>query len=589
MSEAEREPADRLAEVDSTETIREILVTQAGTFHLHTLIGVLGERASSADAAGRSAEAALHRFLVQQAEDNTEWVETALRVRQPPPSDETASSSYDDGPDADAQGRAAERGAQHDDPREAMEEHAKRLLAQGDLDGAITAYREADGLPHSMLETSIGGVPGRYRLATALRQVGRYRDALDVLDHIDFHPSRLGMFSDLPGVHGLAAKILLLQGLLHEDRGDYELGRACFRHALEPAATSQDESLEKDARGYYAFSFLKDGRYREGVREARRVLDWARSLDHQTFVPGALNNLGNAYKDASMPREARHCWEQVVTLGEEGLFMGLSPVFAYLGLGDLASESGDTATALRMYDLALAWSPSSRDAIMLLLDRLKPDLTGDDDLRRLVWNLAETFDLDNDWQMHSAYLRAHAAHHAHGGDMTAAIACHRQLRQEALDRNMGHEARLHTRMLAERLADSFLPGARQEAFDLLWQTRDELLAESGTRGHPCFWADVAVSQYELMLRLLLDHDAPPLVLPDARGAQELAFDLHEEAKERAFLLHLARTELPAPTDAPEDLLHAEATLLEELAGLGAGRTTGEGAERPSAAHASLAS
>ncbi|WP_426569952.1 CHAT domain-containing protein [Streptomyces canus] len=583
MPERERQLIERLVAANSVDDAERILRTES--FAADALVDELVLRATSLEVRGRPAEAAFTRFfvtLVREASLPRGAVtnrRTAAADRRPSaPPRPTALPSPRVGP-----------AAREDDPREALEKDAALMLDRGDLTGAVAAFRRADELPQMLLEATVGGAARRYELVRALQRAGRYVEAREVVERLDFHPSRIGMFSHMTGAQRLAAQIEMARGQVCEELEDYEPARAAYGRALAWAEEARNEDLAFQARMRHAISFSRAARHREAVRHLRQALDHARAHAGPTgeagHVPAALNNLADAYRKAGEHEAARSCYARVLSIFERHGATSFGRVIASIGLADAARDAGDPAGAVAAYEQALRWSPGTRrgvrDCVMVLLDRLTPDLPEAEELRREVWSLAERDHSATDWTMTFTYERARAARFAHEGRVAEAVDCRRRILRQAIDRGVGPATvRGQTIRLAEELLSSGLPGARQEAFDLLWTARKELLTVAQEPTHRARSRSVISRErrlYDVLLDVLLDGRGT-LRLPDERSARHLAFDLHEESKAHAFLMHLAASELPAPPQAPAALLSAEAGLREELAGLDGAAAVGR--DRP---------
>ncbi|MGW7238461.1 CHAT domain-containing protein [Streptomyces sp. NPDC054804] len=459
---------------------------------------------------------------------------------------------------------------------DALSNEVMELVDSGRVDAALAKWRASGGRPAPVLDLSLSHEHARFRLADALMKAGRYRDAVDLLENTNLDPSRLGILSGHPLAYGLASDIELMRGQLLDHFGEYSLGRQCYQAALQFARDAKDKHRIFGVSGQYAGSLTKVGRHREALREFRRACDNAPSLDDPSRLPAAWNNLGLAHLNLNQLHDAERCYRKAVGVMTEQRLTGGTAVLAYLGIGDVARRRGDSRAAAEAYAQAYAIAEECgwrREAQILLVNRLAPGFTEAEGLRTALWNALDRQDNSNDWTLTVTYQEARAAHFLHAGDEARAVEELRGLLTLAERNDVGFQwtSRL-TFVLARALASSSLPGARQDAFDLLWQLRtqhlDDLSAAqlpSGTRN-----AEQWRGFYELLLTLLIG-ECPPQRLPDRRPPVELAFDLHEEAKAQAFLLRLAEVDFAPPASAPADLLRAEAALLRERRTLRAGQ------------------
>ncbi|MFI7231926.1 CHAT domain-containing protein [Nonomuraea angiospora] len=455
----------------------------------------------------------------------------------------------------------------------ALEDLGDLLLGRSDVEGAVDAYRRAIAVPVWMLEESIRPARISLQLATVLRGLGRYQEAMEVLASTGFHPSRVGMASDLSGVLGLAARMHLMYGLLQEDTGDYDAGLESYANARRLAEAANDDQLYHRAWSFMAGSHLKAGRVRLAVQENRRVLDWTR--EHPGAEPSALNNLAMALYDAGNGAEAEWCYRRVVELlGEEEPSFSLA--LAWFGLGHVAEDSATAADRfLRGLEIARE-AGNRRDALIQILTRPAVLEHHRDRFAELVGEAMELAEAGKDAMLARFAVRARADLLVADGDVAGAVAAIKEQLARPAD---SAAERVHmTLLLAGVLVDADgSPPARQEAFDLLWTARaPEPAAPTeapGPQDGPASWDDS--DELDGALVALLCDDLPPGRLPDSRDAHELAFDLHEAIKSRRILRGLAGMPLPVPAGVPAELAEREAALLEERRALAA-RPRGQG-------------
>ncbi|WP_328764882.1 CHAT domain-containing protein [Streptomyces sp. NBC_00272] len=458
--------------------------------------------------------------------------------------------------------------------RSVLEQGVADLVDQGDLDRALQAAHRAAGVPlvdpaESVVVTSV-----RLSLAQRLREAGRPRDALDVLEEAGLPPSVMG---DSANMEIAAARLHILRGLLWEDVGDYRLGRRAYRTALDHAVRVGAVSWRFKAWTCLAASYGKSGRYRQAVTEYRRIVAFARTLTdaHAHWFVAALNDLGTALRDAGDRDAARSHHLYVLALFEKSRATGASQSAAWFRLGDLARDEEDTAGALTAYTNGF-WSAIAADVVrqgvLDTLSRLHRALPGDDELLETATLFCMTVlnEEQEDWLLTWSLRRALGGLAQRLGRHEGAVAQLRELARDAATR--GRQWRLSA---AGELADGLLlwheqegpPGTLQEAFDILWQARAGMAADlDDTAGTSADHHAVVTDYRHIHVRLvdlLLDHGRE-VRSPDSRTPTELAFDLYEEIRAGAHLRQMARAPMTPPDSVPEEVRRAEEELLAAL-------------------------
>ncbi|WP_378739044.1 CHAT domain-containing protein [Nocardia brasiliensis] len=425
-----------------------------------------------------------------------------------------------------------------DTPRQLLEREASELFGRGELDAALAVLRRAERIPPSAPVETVGFAGLRMHVAGALRTAGRAKEALALLDTVEFGPHTGGVLAHEPGTRKLRSRFQHLRGLLCDDNGAYEDAQRSFRQAVEAAGSCGDLEAEYRARTDLAASYLKAGRSRAGVRAFRRVLEFVETNGGRRV--GALINLGTAYSQIGDTDAARSCFEQALALLEAAGGEGNSMVNVLLGLGDLAADEGNEADAWDRYFQALLKSISPLEGVLqqslpLVLSRAgKIGAAGD----RLI-GAAEVFldqlDVTLDSSRGQVLLRlARAKRDSRAGRHAAAAAELRVAHKLVEQQPPSAYTRL---MVLEQLADTLVgwaherPQAHQEAFDLLWEARRRLLeaaSDENVRDRPARVANYR-GIYGRLIELLVDHGSA-LRLPAGQPPLELAFDLHEEYK-----------------------------------------------------------
>ncbi|GAA4097899.1 CHAT domain-containing tetratricopeptide repeat protein [Actinomadura miaoliensis] len=608
MGEREKALADRLLAADSVRAAETALLPLDGGYDVDALIAELNARRERLTADGERPEADLTAFLIGLVQRRRDAIEEMTRLR-----DQAVNEPKRTWP-ADIPHQALS-------PRMLLERRVSDLVDAGSLDDALAAARRADAVPCEDRADRSVVCTSRWRLAGALRTANRSREAYEVLEDVEF--TQVGD-TEPAGAHidSLAVRFHTLRGLLREDMGYYRRGRSSHEAAREAAMRAGDARAQIHAWLNLAASYAKSGMHRHAVRELRRALQFAESLPDPRAVVAPLSNLGRALLSVGEHEAARSCYRRVLaTLDELGVD-STSRIAAWFGLGDIAHHLGDVQEAVEAYRTGFLISlgtDGARLALFDLVNRLNhKDLPEDGGLYAMaLFFLDMVPGAQEDWLLMMSLRIATAGFCGRRGRHDQAVRALRDLHQEAVDRGVEWllrrrvteelaEALLrqadHHRAMAEldglvRLAEDGGTGhllhlspeltdglahwrssgrpepsaARQEAFDVLWRARQELLAGLGPSPDA---HDVAQDHREIYRRLvdvLVDH-GDDLRMPDSRPPEELAFDLHEESKSHGFLTHLARAPVAAPDSVPVELRQAEAELLAKLPGPAGGRT-----------------
>ncbi|MFC8721049.1 CHAT domain-containing protein [Kitasatospora sp. NPDC057198] len=547
MGEREEALAEELLMVMSVQEAESLLVNPKRPYDVAELLAELEGLQARFTAGGRIAQAALVRRLAELVAENRPAAERAVALLH-----RTRTHGRD-------------RPIGFPDPDEPLSPRLRRelriteLADAGELDAALAAAREADGVPLA----DPGELPrvagSRRHLAGLLRDAGRSRDALEAMAGAEFAPAAVGVHSHSTVVASLASQFHQLRGLLHEDLGDYRRGRQEYTAAAEIAVAAGDTAALLRTQTDLAASYCKSGLLREALSGFRAVLRLAESLPDQGFVPAALNNLGRVLAGLGRSEAARSCHERVLHLFDRDHLQGSSRANALIALGDLAGARSEQDAALRWYASALTATVNSRDARAGLLQVLSR-LDGDSPQSRALFGDVLVFlsvapEALDDWAV-LMHCRLAEARYLHGlGRHAEAAEQLRRLGAEADQRAVDPEARAQvTLQLARSLLRDAQGRTHQEAFDLLWHARTALPPDS----------EVTADLTRLLVDVLVDH-GQTLRLPDHRPPAELAFDLHEETRSGTFLVHLAHAPLAPPPHVPRQLVQDEAELLAELA------------------------
>jgi tetratricopeptide (TPR) repeat protein len=518
MSEVDVRLADRLLRASSVIEVATVLTEEKGEYTHQSLTAELRERQGRLEREGLPAGARLVGSLITVVDSQRHVIERTAAMRVYAASDATFSDLY--GP--------------QDSDRIRLEGRIAELARKGCILEALELVREAARLPLAPADLA-DAAACRHFLADQLRGLGRSREALEILlfdGTVGWPP---GPFRDSSRGLMAATRFAGLQGLLYEDVGEYERGRACFKAAARTAREAGMDEEEIRALTNLAASLVKAGRTSEAVRAFRQLVQRAETSGNEAHLASALNNLALV---APEPDTSRACYLRVLEIYERNNANGLSVSNAYFGLGDLAEDEDRSEEAASAYLTAYLVSERGdrqhrESAVQYLADRLERGTRATE----LLMSSPHTFSIltdtieSGDWNFASSFFLGKARVMRAQGDREGAV---RQLREvlelpELRSRGQGRADELRVVLdLAELLAASPSPGEHQEAFDLLWQQRGLLLGSLSP-------ADRVIAMrrfrrlYDLLALLLVAH-GDGLRLPDSRPAIHLAFDLHEEAK-----------------------------------------------------------
>lgn len=487
------------------------IVTALGTerepYTFASLAAELEERRSRLLGAGRPAEARLAALVLEHVRERRPVIErTAARA-----------AWMADDPDL------RRNLTEDDDPRHALETSIAELARRDQVDEALALVRRAGPLPLRP-EHYADAAAARHLLADALRGAGRSAEALEILLYTSAEGPPPGPLRDSPQGLYAVARFSNMEGLLHEDVGSYELGRACYEASARAAQEAGHAGMAFEARTNLAASYAKSGRPRSAVREFRRLLQRATDAGDTGQVVASLNNVA-IMSDAET---ARACYTRVLEIFDEHGATGISQAIAMFGLGDLAAEEGRFQHAANAYLNAYALGEKGDERHRQFVRRSLADrYERGDEVTELLGHHPAGFAgiLNGGAQGVISFALGEARLKRARGDRAGAASDLRGVLGSAIaERGQGRRDALRVALdLAELLAED--PAGRQEAFDLLSGARRELLG-SGDRA-------AVVRAYrkvwERLIALLAEH-GDALRLPGGASPVELAFDLHEEAK-----------------------------------------------------------
>ncbi len=406
--------------------------------------------------------------------------------------------------------------------------------------------------------------PIRERLAHCYRTLGRYQEALELINAcITFTQQR--QYKDQE------VRCHLFKGLVVEDLGRYEEGEIEYRKAAELAESLGDRSTQFSAMINIVASLQKREHVSEAVASMRKALKVVEDWGNPVMVASMRNNLGNmllGMHQESATREA---------LGE---FMKALPtkasandwhgeVTSYIGVGDALYALGEYEDAKTFYSLALVpalemlESGNETSGVFMYATRVASGKAA------LSENVTDTIVWARDMSRATGEIFQELVltsllidEDVKKGQQQQAIALCRETIERCRAMNVYSTEVTHLHITLARLLMQRADGKR-EAYSILMdaltsiekdlqgvllnQSRSEVVAK---------WIEL----YGMLLALLVEH-GHELDLPASTDAIELAFNLHEAAKARAFLANLASTPIAQPESIPQELREQELNLL----------------------------
>jgi tetratricopeptide (TPR) repeat protein len=442
-----------------------------------------------------------------------------------------------------------------DDRRLAKSFLTTASLGAGDLKAAIGGYQEELD-PQATHQDLLARLP----LAISLDGAGRSAEALAVLEDIRFGTGETGP------VLGLMIRAAMLRAQLYADDEEYDSAAADYAEVVRMAEFAGDRNHEIRARNEAAGALEQAGRYREAIRAASETLTRVRSWGAPRVIAAAHNNLGRILLSSGNTVAAGEQFAAAMECRVGGDKPGFSEALTYFGLGDAHEDDLEFSSTMYLVGYGHAqYAADELTALVFYLPRLsRPDGSFPaehlDELRAAISRAAGS----GDWKRHHALASTLANHVAATGQCGAAISLRWQLLARADATAPGRSLAIDERAkLAGLLADTGDRGAFKVAFELLWQARtmiDERLRAAQIQERRSEIVSRHARVYELLIRLLV-HSTMELDLPDDRGREELAFDLHEEAKSRSYLAGLSRQPILADGTIPPGLLRREEELL----------------------------
>ncbi|MFI5915218.1 hypothetical protein [Dactylosporangium sp. NPDC051541] len=479
--------------------------------------------------------------------------------------------------------------------------YAEWFMMVEHLPGAVEWFERAfairDGLPQDEYP-DVGVLPSRRAQALAYRAVGRYRDALEVVDTALATSAEARDVTALARQHGLAVPatdgwersefdLRVLRVSLLDDLDDPEAAAAGSADLIARA-----ESTGRRDAVFQALTLAGSGaEHRHDFAAAeghyRRTLALGQRWGSASTIASAFNNLGNLYLTTGRAERAYQAFVSAVWhAGEAGAPMPTVGI-ALIGLGDAWTALDNPGAAESAYLYAIERSASNAGLLLILAIRLAKLGPQWQERAAVVFEQHIGSELTPATAVHAA-AGTYAFMLAEAGELDRAVDVLRR-GQAAI----GRTAPDAPDRAALRLDLGTLLARRSETAPEAYATLSELVAtqqrriddaQSGERRSELV-ADL-IRGYGALIGLLVEHGA---ALPDPGDPELRAFALHEAAKARSLGAQLGRAPLPLPDGVPADLAGREARLLElaESARRGGPASGHPGAERRRALDAEL--
>jgi tetratricopeptide (TPR) repeat protein len=425
----------------------------------------------------------------------------------------------------------------------------------GDWDAAVasltTMLKRVEAEQQAEAASSI-----RRKLAGILRSVGRYSEALELLD------AEVAWIDtpDTSHLADVAARVRLNRGLVLEDIGRYEQGEAEFERARDLARRCGARDLEFQALNNRAASALKRRDTRTALTrflEVRRTVEtWA----SPSAVAAAHNNLGQAYLDAGHAGEALKEFRAALRLKTE-LGERFGEAIACTGMGDALNRLGDVKAAEACWNIALVpcLETGNLTTLTVVAQRLADAGRFDPELAEIVKDARARAVSEGELALEVPLTESLASAAIQRGDEEAALALYRDSLsrvQRSLERSpSGIALEAHLGVLEARRPESRLVGYQR--LEAVVATVEVRLAATRLDERRSEIIGTFLDVYAAVIDLLVAHGADlPVDDPIAE-----AFRLHETAKGRSFVASLADAEVTVSEGVPEALRQREHELL----------------------------
>jgi len=441
--------------------------------------------------------------------------------------------------------------------------HLMIIGAQAGLYRAMHRYQEAcatleeglklaEGEDHAPVVASFA-----QGLASCYRALGQTAKALDAVSRL------IAVAHRSPGKKSQA---LNFRGLLYEDLGRYELGALDYAEAAKVAEAEGDRAAQFGAMTNAAASLLKRGMGREGYHAFQEVLRQAERWGNPLMVASTHNNLGHALMDMENYGAARAEYGKALA-AKINSHDNSGEVIALLGLGQCEEGLGNPYSAKNHFTFALVSAIESQDARLIgqvqlaITEEKRSDGDLEENLQSLRW--ARDLTRRQAEPIYEALLvKRIASLLKEAGRIDEAIEECRALLQS----RSGASELMGLPFVILEYAD--LLGSREEswleAFGLLLKqlkAAEKQMDETLIDARLGEIAGSARPVYGTLLKLL---GLPCAQSVENRSSAAFGFDLHESAKARSLLAHLAdAAALAPPADVPTELRQMESALLAE--------------------------
>jgi tetratricopeptide (TPR) repeat protein len=430
--------------------------------------------------------------------------------------------------------------------------------AADDYSDALALAKSAPGQESVISATSM-------KLAACLRGLSRYADALQLIDSGLAANDSLSYAPEIQGNYELRSR--LYRGLLLEDLGRFDEGRAEYQKAAKLALDSGDRGREFTALTNLAASYAKIGEYRKSVQNFQQLLRTTERWGALPMVASTHNNLGNMLLNIDRASEAlSHFFAALSTkmsteskAGEVISYIGIIHAYGKLGQFEEAKafetlcaipvlESGDVASIMiyASHMMGEGADPADAEFALSLVQSVRERALERGDVVEYL-RMSLTVGRWNSW---------------HGTHEEALEGFRQAIKVGLAEDPHAHEILDLQIALGEEL--SKVPETCQEAYDVLAPLVARIDAQISEAVLDQRLGNVIgrwIRLFGALIRLLTRPDCALRLEDNSRSPSDLAFNLHESAKARSFAGSLATMDLPVPDTVPIQLRSEEIALL----------------------------
>ncbi|HLG64180.1 MAG TPA: CHAT domain-containing tetratricopeptide repeat protein [Ktedonosporobacter sp.] len=404
----------------------------------------------------------------------------------------------------------------------------------------------------------------REGLARCYHTLGRDQEALELLN-------ACLAYTQKTKEQDQEARYHFFKGVAVESLGRYEEGEVEYRKAADLAESLGDRVIQFKAMINIGLSLQRRDNVQEAITSLRATFKVVEKWGNPVMVASMRNNLGNALLQLH---------QESATSEALGEFMKALPikasandtrgeVISYIGVGDALDALGEYEDAKTFYGLALGpalellKNENEAFGAVMYATRVASGKAAlsEDTIGTIVWarditrETGEIFQeliltallIDEEAkkgdQQRAIELCREAIGHCQAMNIysTGVMDLHIKLAKLLMRRSDGKREAYHILMGALASIEKDLQGV------LLNRSRAEVIAK---------W----IKLYGMLIALLVEN-GHELDLPASTDLIELAFNLHEAAKARAFLANLASTPIAQPEAIPQELREQESKLL----------------------------